>query len=373
MNRLFLKYLLEKNVSQENLAFINSIRSNSNLRAISLQEVAAPPRRRPPTPGMLTNPTYYSGIPTAYQSNYQTQVVYDQFGNPLGWTPSQGFLAMLARHEGYQLTSYDDTDNPPKRTIGYGINIDSASNKEYLIKLWARLYGVTEAEAREAFNRIHAGHLSITPEFAELLLQNSLNVAIQDCYRLFGGQERFMQLPQAIQDMMVNLSYNMGYNSFSQFKSAIAAILAGNWVEAARQFLYRNPNSRDPEKRYELSGWARDVRFGAPGTTTPGGRRFTEYGSRAWEILWIIAHGGVYYDPAIHGGTVIYIGAPSHYSNPRETAPPKPSPINLGTTRPRDDDGGQGGGGQGGGGQGGGGQGGGGQGGGGQGGGGTAP
>ena len=129
MNKLFLKYLLEQKVSQENLAFINSIRSNSNLKPYSLHEVAAPPRRRPPTPGMMVNPGFNNGVPTQYQSNYQTGVAYDQFGNPIGWTASEQFLNMLARHEGFGLTQYPDSKNIP--TIGWGINLNS--NKLYLL------------------------------------------------------------------------------------------------------------------------------------------------------------------------------------------------------------------------------------------------
>ena len=360
MNKLFLKYLLEQKVSQENLAFINSIRSNSNLKPYSLHEVAAPPRRRPPTPGMMVNPGFNNGVPTQYQSNYQTGVAYDQFGNPIGWTASEQFLNMLARHEGFGLTRYPDSKKIP--TIGWGINLNS--NKEMIIRAWMQTYGSTREQAEQAYQQILSGSLSISIEFAILLKNTALQTAIQDCYKIFGGQARFMQLPPGIQDMLVNLSFNMGFNGLSEFKSAIAAIMAGNWIQAAREFLYRNP-----AKDSTLSEWATVVHYGAPGTRTPAGRTFGEYGSRAWEMIWIIAHGGVYYDPAIHSDIPPYIGAPIHFSNSRETTQPKPSPINTGTTPRGQGGGGQGGGGQGGGGQGGGGQGGGGQGGGGQGGG----
>ena len=222
MNKLFLKYLLEQKVSQENLAFINSIRSNSNLKPYSLHEVAAPPRRRPPTPGMMVNPGFNNGVPTQYQSNYQTGVAYDQFGNPIGWTASPAFLEMLKRHEGVRLTAYTDSQN--RRAIGIGFDLETKEN----LKLLRQMYPNIDIDA------LLREEISLTMEQINALFPITLERALNDCLAIFPG---FQTLPRTVQDVLVNMSFNLGRTKLLGFKKMIEAVNSGDWYRMAREMV----------------------------------------------------------------------------------------------------------------------------------------
>jgi lysozyme len=215
MNRLFLKYLLEKNVSQENLAFINSIRSNSKLRSISLQEIVAPP-----TQGMMTNPSYNNGVPTYYQSNYQTGVAYDQFGNPVGWTASDDFFEMLRKHEGVRTKIYKDSLG--RRAIGIGFDLDTPQNIDILRRLFP---GIN-------IKGILSGEVHLTMQQIEQLFQITVQRAYNDCLAIFPN---FNNLPRTVQDVLVNMSFNLGRTKLLKFKEMIAAVNSGDWAAMARE------------------------------------------------------------------------------------------------------------------------------------------
>lgn len=254
MNKLFLKYLLEQKVSQENLAFINSIRSNSNLKPYSLNEVAAPPRRRPPTPGMMINPEFNSGIPTHYSSNYQTGVGYDQFGNPIGWTASPAFLQMLKRHEGVRLTTYTDSQN--RRAIGIGFDLET---KENLILL------------RQMYPNIDIGALlreeiSLTMEQVNALFPVTLERALNDCLAIFPG---FQTLPRTVQDVLVNMSFNLGRTKLLGFEKMIEAVNSGDWYAMAREMVDSKWYGQVGERSIELVRIIREFAQQQQGGGTP--------------------------------------------------------------------------------------------------------
>ena len=202
MNKLFLKYLLEQKVSQENLAFINSIRSNSNLKPYSLHEVAAPPSQG----GAVAPAT--GGGPSA--TNNQ---------NSNRWRPSKAFIKMLQKHEDVRPQVYTIEGN---RTIGVGFDLESKVNLKILREMYPNIN----------INALLNGEISLTSEQIIALMNRSIEIAYQDCLKLF---QNFNNLPLTVQDVLVNMSFNMGYNRLSEFEKMIAAVNARNWEEMARE------------------------------------------------------------------------------------------------------------------------------------------
>lgn len=68
----------------------------------------------------------------------------------------------------------------------------------------------------------------------DLMLANDVRESIGDCRALFRS---FDQLSAPRQEVLVNMMFNLGVTRLSGFKKLIAAVAAGNWVEAERQML----------------------------------------------------------------------------------------------------------------------------------------
>lgn len=59
-----------------------------------------------------------------------------------------------------------------------------------------------------------------------------LEVSIRECQVLY-GEEKFDRLPEEVQQILVNMMFNMGRPRLSKFRKMNAAILKGDWKEAA--------------------------------------------------------------------------------------------------------------------------------------------
>lgn len=104
-------------------------------------------------------------------------------------------IAKLKEHEGRRLKPYHDTVG--KLTIGYGRNLDD---------------------------------VGISVEEAEFLFESDLERATALCRYHFPW---FDKLDPVRQDVIVNLTFNMGIGGIKGFKRMIAAIESENWSQAA--------------------------------------------------------------------------------------------------------------------------------------------
>lgn len=59
-----------------------------------------------------------------------------------------------------------------------------------------------------------------------------LEIAISECHALY-TEEAFNDFPGEVQEILVNMMFNMGRTRLSKFKKFNAALLEGNWAEAA--------------------------------------------------------------------------------------------------------------------------------------------
>lgn len=106
----------------------------------------------------------------------------------------------LREDEGERLTAYQDTEG--YWTIGIGVLIDSRKGG-----------GITKAESAYLFN-------------------NRLNAKAQELQTKF---PQFKELDEVRQGVLLNMSYQLGVDGLLAFRKMIAAVVAHNWYEAARQ------------------------------------------------------------------------------------------------------------------------------------------
>lgn len=94
-------------------------------------------------------------------------------------------------------------------------------------------------------------HVTLTDDQIDYLLDKDLEIAIADTEKLI-GKDVFDGLSQERQEVLVDMSFNLGRPRFSKFKKLIAAVQAGDFEEAGAQIL-DSKAARDPltKSRYE--------------------------------------------------------------------------------------------------------------------------
>lgn len=74
----------------------------------------------------------------------------------------------------------------------------------------------------------------VTEERVRSCFERDLDIAIGECGTLY-GEGAFGDLPDEVQQILVNMMFNMGRPRLSGFKKFNAAIAAGDWKEAAKE------------------------------------------------------------------------------------------------------------------------------------------
>ena len=74
----------------------------------------------------------------------------------------------------------------------------------------------------------------VSEERVKECFERDLDIAIEECNQLY-EDGRFGNLPDEVQQILVNMMFNMGRTRLSKFKKMHAAILESNWVEAAKE------------------------------------------------------------------------------------------------------------------------------------------
>jgi lysozyme len=72
----------------------------------------------------------------------------------------------------------------------------------------------------------------ITDTMIDVLLDRDLRQAEKDCYRIFSNWPR---IPVEIQRVLLNMSFNMGYDRFHGFHKLDACAEAGDWPGVVRE------------------------------------------------------------------------------------------------------------------------------------------
>jgi lysozyme len=72
----------------------------------------------------------------------------------------------------------------------------------------------------------------VSEERVKECFENDLNIAIRECDALY-EDGTFDNLPDEVQQILVNMMFNMGRTRLSKFKKMHGAILEGDWKTAA--------------------------------------------------------------------------------------------------------------------------------------------
>ena len=104
----------------------------------------------------------------------------------------------------------------------------------YLDHLGLATFGVGHliTESDEEFGRPVG--TAITEERVRECFERDLDTSISECGTLY-GEGTFGDLPDEVQQILVNMMFNMGRPRLSGFKKFNAAIAAGDWEEAAKE------------------------------------------------------------------------------------------------------------------------------------------
>ncbi len=144
-------------------------------------------------------------------------------------------IERIKRHEGLKLKQYRCPAG--KLTIGYGHNLD-AKGRMGLIPAGRDL-------AREG----------ITLAEAEALLQRDISDAMADLRGVF---KWFDTAPQSVQDVLLDMCFNMGLKGLLKFHNMLAEIVAGNYQTAADELknsaYYHQVGDRAKENEEILRG-----------------------------------------------------------------------------------------------------------------------
>ena len=123
-------------------------------------------------------------------------------------------------YEGLRLHVYKDTVGVC--TIGYGHNLQ----RDYSKQLFNRM-GVSHSD-------VMSGTTDITEEQAEYLYLEDKEAATYDAQLLVPD---LYDHPKLARDVLVDLSFNLGYPRLSKFVKMLAAFKARDYSEAARELI----------------------------------------------------------------------------------------------------------------------------------------
>ena len=129
----------------------------------------------------------------------------------------QRLRATLERDEGLNLKRHEvqGVDH-----IGYGINLE-----EELPDVLLGYLGVEEEHDIQEITQVQADYL----------LDYFVKNAEQDCITIYG--EQWESLSPLRQEVLINLSFNLGLPRLKAFRKMNAAIREENWIEATAQML----------------------------------------------------------------------------------------------------------------------------------------
>jgi lysozyme len=178
-------------------------------------------------------------------------------GGEGGFAPSAAFQKVLTRHEGYRANPYKDSVGV--LTVGIGFNLERAEAP-----------GLLAAEGID-YNQVVSGRRPISKDEAWRLAANDVNTAAADAARIFPN---FGSLPAGVQEVLVNMAFNLGGTKLSKFVRLREAVAAGDFPRAAEYMMQSKWAGQVGGRAVELAEQMR--RGGAaaapPSPTSAGGR-----------------------------------------------------------------------------------------------------
>jgi len=126
---------------------------------------------------------------------------------------------MIKKHEGIRNKVYYDTEKKP--TIGIGFNLEKEGAKERLIQLGVDINNVLRGQ-------------ELTNVQINKLFQDDLKIAISDAKSFLPN---FDQQPEIVKNILVDMSFNLGYTGLSGFEDFRKALLNNDYIEASKEMI----------------------------------------------------------------------------------------------------------------------------------------
>lgn len=89
----------------------------------------------------------------------------------------------------------------------------------------------------------------VLPERVEAAFDQDVDDCLSDCQSLYRG---FNEMPEDVQRILANMMFNMGLPRLSKFVKLRAAVLEGDWTEAAEQMRDSKWHRQLPERSGRL-------------------------------------------------------------------------------------------------------------------------
>jgi len=125
----------------------------------------------------------------------------------------------IARHEGIRDTAYFDSKGI--LTIGAGFNLEKQGAKERIEKMGLNYELVCDKKQK------------LSKEHIFLLMKEDVETAISDAKKYVG--EKWESLNPDAKEIIINMSYNLGYPRLSKFKKLKHALINRDYQTAAKE------------------------------------------------------------------------------------------------------------------------------------------
>jgi len=124
---------------------------------------------------------------------------------------------LIRQHEGYREKVYLDSTGTPTIGIGFNLHRKDAPSK-----------------IGQHYTLVLNGQKALTKKQIEILFHNDVTIAICQAKQ---NIDHFNSLPQKIQEVIVNMIYNMGITKFNYFVKFKKAIYNKNYEKAALEMI----------------------------------------------------------------------------------------------------------------------------------------
>jgi len=184
-------------------------------------------------------------VQEARQVQEQVQPISEEPQPPMAESTSQvsdSLKSMIARHEGYENTVYQDTEGVP--TIGIGFNLRRGDASEKLSALGLDINDVLQGKA-------------LTDEQIDSLFQDDVRMTLNDARAFLPN---FDKQPEIVQDIIIDMSFNLGLTRLSQFKNFRKALSNSDYQTAAKEMVDSRWYEQVGNRSKELVQMMKEVR-----------------------------------------------------------------------------------------------------------------
>lgn len=140
-------------------------------------------------------------------------------------------IEMLIRHEALRLVAYLDTKSILSIGVGRNLENNGLSYEELVMLGISANYDLTQ--------------LKITKEQALILLNNDINGVLLKIDRKMGTV--FQSLDEVRQDVIIDMTFNMGIGWVDKFPSMIKALERRDHIDSAKEMLIGNHPNKPSE------------------------------------------------------------------------------------------------------------------------------